>query len=148
MRRASDSAFEALESLVIHFGAAMPLTIPDASEVDTLLAMLLGKLAANGIALRDVGFCGDSMTNFANGEIATHNLEHNHSGNERQGVLTQAPDAFRDLNDDAPSRLRLLVLVARALSSKQLAELASPQMRSVATEKLVDRPDLCSSELQ
>jgi hypothetical protein len=133
LRRASYSAFEALESLVNHFGAAMPSAMPDASEVDALLTMLLGNLAANDIAWRDVCLCGDSLTIFANGEIATHNLEHNRSGNERHDVLTLAPHAFCDLNDDAPSRLRLFLLLTRALSSKQLAELATPQMRSVAT---------------
>ena len=137
MRRASDSAFEALESLVIHFGAAMPSTMPDASEVDALLAMLLGNLAANGNALRDVGLCGHSSTMFAHGEISTHNPEHNRLGNEQQDLLSLAPYSFRDLNDDAPSRLRLFVLLARALSSKQLAELASPQIHTKATEVFV-----------
>ena len=122
MRRASDSAFEALESLVNHFGAAMPSTMPDASEVDSLLTMLLGDLAASRIVWRDVGLCSDYVPTFIHGETTNVNdVGHCCLGNEQQDVLTLAPDAFRDLNDEAPSHLHLLSLLARALLTKQLA---------------------------
>ena len=110
MRQAANAALDALRVLVVRAATSAP---PAECDVDALLSLLLGSLGP------DVSSSGAGV------EAATRS---------QQPLpflpMSQAPPAYRDLNDTAPTRGQLYDVLLVALASRTLVGAASPRVLS------------------
>ena len=151
MQIAALTTLDALESLIVHYATTnLNITI-SSNEIDSLLSLLTGSLSPEG---------GISHhQSFGPGSQSTHNINAGNSSttssviNDGTTISSQhlrtfysllpphtsqtpglqmwlSPSAFRELNDESPTRRQLLTLLSRALSSTRIVSCASPRALS------------------